>query len=171
MAKRGKQSKREAPHTSEAMKPGKELMVVALAKGMGPGDAAEALGLGRSTVYLWKREDAEFSTKWEEAVEISLDRLETVAYNLALGTGLRPSPAGKVSPNSWGCSSTRSDDSRRPGDEPVLAFLPASPCVLAGTRSDSWCLVERSGLVFVAVAAIIFSFVIGIASRKVCIGV
>jgi hypothetical protein len=44
--------------------------------------------------------------------------------------------------------------------------------VLAGTRSDSWCLVERSGFgVRCGQAAIIFSFVIGIASRKVCIGV
>jgi hypothetical protein len=80
-----KQTKREAPHTPEAMKAGKELMVTALGKGMGPGDAAEMLGLGRSTVYEWKREDTEFSAKWEEAVETSLDRLETVSYNLALG--------------------------------------------------------------------------------------
>ena|SRR6266571_4837163 len=44
--------------------------------------------------------------------------------------------------------------------------------VLAETRSDSWCLVERSGFaVRRCQAAIIFSFVIGIASRKVCIGV
>ncbi|MGA8590906.1 MAG: hypothetical protein WB803_16705, partial [Pseudolabrys sp.] len=44
----------------------------------------------------------------------------------------------------------------------------ASGCsgVLAGTRSDSWCLVERSGFgVRCRQAAIIFSFVIGIASR------
>ena len=40
--------------------------------------------------------------------------------------------------------------------------------VLAGTRSDSWCLVERSGFcVRCRQAAIIFFFVIGIASRKV----
>jgi hypothetical protein len=81
----GKQEKREAPHTPEAMAAGKELMVVALAKGMGPGDAAESLGLGRSTVYEWKREDPEFDAKWVEAVETSLDKLETVSYNLALG--------------------------------------------------------------------------------------
>jgi hypothetical protein len=43
--------------------------------------------------------------------------------------------------------------------------------VLAGTRSDSWCLVERSGFgVRCRQAAIIFSFVIGIASKNVCIG-
>jgi hypothetical protein len=44
--------------------------------------------------------------------------------------------------------------------------------VLAETRSDRWCLVERSGFgVRCRYAAIIFSFAIGIASRKVCIGV
>jgi hypothetical protein len=85
----GKQTKREARHTAEAMAAGKELMITALGKGLGPGDAAEALGLGRSTVYEWKREDIAFSAKWEEAVETSLDRLETVAYNLALGGDFR----------------------------------------------------------------------------------
>jgi putative transposase len=44
--------------------------------------------------------------------------------------------------------------------------------VLAATRSDSRCLVERSGFaVRRDQAAIIFSFAIGSASRKVCIGV
>jgi hypothetical protein len=44
--------------------------------------------------------------------------------------------------------------------------------VLAGTRSDIWCLIERSVFgVRSGQAAIIFSFVTGIASRKVCIGV
>jgi predicted DNA-binding transcriptional regulator AlpA len=93
-------------HTAAAMAAGKELMIVGLAKGMGPGDVAETLGLGRSTVYEWKREDPEFAemlglgrstvyewkredpefdAKWVEAVETSLDKLETVSYNLALG--------------------------------------------------------------------------------------
>ena len=43
--------------------------------------------------------------------------------------------------------------------------------VLAETRSDRRCLVERSGFGVCRYAAIIFSFTIGIASRKVCIGV
>jgi hypothetical protein len=44
--------------------------------------------------------------------------------------------------------------------------------VLAGTRSDSQCMVERSGFVVRRdQAAIIFSFAMGMASRKVCIGV
>ena len=53
------------------------------------------------------------------------------------------------------------------GDEIVRGYR-----VLAETRSDSWCLVERSGFVVRRdQAAIIFSLAIGIASRKVCIGV
>jgi hypothetical protein len=44
---------------------------------------------------------------------------------------------------------------------------PPYQSVLAGTRSDSWCLVERSGFgVRCGQAAIIFSFAIGVASRK-----
>ena len=55
---------------------------------------------------------------------------------------------------------------------PSVGLATAFSGVLAGTRSDSWCLVERSGFgVRCRQAAIIFSFVIGIASRKVCIGV
>ncbi len=46
------------------------------------------------------------------------------------------------------------------------------PAVLAETRSDRRRLIERSGFgVRRCQAAIIFSFVIGIASRNVCIGV
>ena len=44
--------------------------------------------------------------------------------------------------------------------------------VLAETRSDRQCLIERSDFgVRRCQAAIIFSFAIGIASRNVCIGV
>ena len=54
----------------------------------------------------------------------------------------------------------------------ALPMKPSASCVLAGTRSDRGCLVERSGFgVRCRQAAIIFSLVIGIASRNVCIGV
>jgi hypothetical protein len=89
MTKRGKQTKREAPHTPEAMKAGKEAFVAALAKGMGPGEAAELIGIGRSTAYEWKREDTDFDAKWVEAVETSLDKVETVLYNLGIGGDMR----------------------------------------------------------------------------------
>src|ERR1700731_2415028 len=49
---------------------------------------------------------------------------------------------------------------------------PGQSSVLAETRSDRQCLIERSDFgVRRCQAAIIFSFVIGIASRNVCIGV
>jgi hypothetical protein len=56
----------------------------ALANGLAPGCAAAEIGVGRSTVYNWKRDDQEFATQWEEAVQTSLDRLETVMYQVAL---------------------------------------------------------------------------------------
>ena len=81
----GKQDKDEAPHTEAARKAEKAAFVAVLAKGISPAEAAEAVGIGRSTAYEWKREDPEFDAQWIEAVETSLDKLETVAYNLALG--------------------------------------------------------------------------------------
>src|SRR5262245_66637663 len=58
------------------------------------------------------------------------------------------------------------------GAQPFGAMPGHRLLVLAGTRSDSWRLVERPGFgVRCRWAAIIFSFVIGIASTKVCIGV
>ncbi len=62
----------------------KKLLIQALAKGLAPGCAAALIGVGRSTAYNWKRDDAEFSAQWEEAVQTSLDRLESVMYEVAL---------------------------------------------------------------------------------------
>ena len=45
--------------------------------------------ISRSTAYNRKRDDEEFAAQWEEAVETSLDRLETVMYQVAL------TPAGQ----------------------------------------------------------------------------
>jgi hypothetical protein len=57
---------------------------VALGFGMGPGEAAEAVGVGRSTVFGWKKDDPEFSAKWEEARETAWDKLETRLYDLGM---------------------------------------------------------------------------------------
>ena len=51
---------------------------------MGPGEAAEAVGVGRSTVFGWKKDDPEFAAKWEEAVETALDKLEGRLYDLGM---------------------------------------------------------------------------------------
>jgi hypothetical protein len=82
--KKGKQKKQEAPHTAEAMKAGKKAIIKALASGMGPGEAAENVGIGRSTAYEWKREDADFSAHWDNAVQTSFDKVESVLYKLAI---------------------------------------------------------------------------------------
>jgi hypothetical protein len=61
----------------------KELFIKALAAGNAPGCAATACDVARSTAYEWKKTDAAFSAEWDNAVETSLDRLETEMYNIA----------------------------------------------------------------------------------------
>ena len=53
-------------------------------KGKAPGCAAEIADIARSTAYVWKADDAAFAALWVEAVECSLDRLETKEYDLAM---------------------------------------------------------------------------------------
>ena len=67
----------------------KGLFLKALATGRAPGCAAEAVGIARSTAYAWKTEDAAFAALWVEAVERSLDRLQTKVYDLALEGDMR----------------------------------------------------------------------------------
>lgn len=45
--------------------------------------AAEAVGVDRSTVYKWRKQDAEFSAQWDDAVEEAADRLEAEARRRA----------------------------------------------------------------------------------------
>ena len=47
------------------------------------------MGIARSTAYAWKTEDATFAALWTEAVECSLDRLQTKVYDLALEGDMR----------------------------------------------------------------------------------
>jgi hypothetical protein len=84
MAKRGKQNKREASHAPEATKANKDAVVELLAKGMSPSEAAEAVKVGRSTVYDWKKADPAFSYAWDNAVQTSFDKLEGRLYRIAM---------------------------------------------------------------------------------------
>ena len=59
-------------------------MLEALELGMSPTSAAKAAGVGRSTAYLWRQEDPEFAAKWDEAVAMGIDRLESEARRRAL---------------------------------------------------------------------------------------
>ena len=73
---------RTAGHTPEATATNKNAVIVALALGMGPGEAAASVGVGRSTVFVWKKQDPEFSARWEEARETALDLLEGTLFTL-----------------------------------------------------------------------------------------
>ena len=86
---KGSHDKPHASPAAYATAANKELFILALGKGLGPGEAAELIGIDRSTAYKWKQEDTEFDARWINAVETSLDKLETVAYNLALGGDFR----------------------------------------------------------------------------------
>jgi hypothetical protein len=85
-AKIARKPKRKAnsPHRPVSIAAGKNVMIKALAQGKAPADAAHVAGVSRATAYNWKRDDQEFESLWIEAVESSLDRLETVLYESAL---------------------------------------------------------------------------------------
>jgi hypothetical protein len=75
---------RHAGHSAEATATNKAALLKALSIGMAPGEAAEAIGIGRSTAFTWKQNDAEFSAKWDEARETAWDRLEGRMYSLGM---------------------------------------------------------------------------------------
>jgi hypothetical protein len=62
----------------------KELFIEALATGRSPGCVATVLDIARPTAYAWKKDDADFSQRWDNAVETALDKIETKAYDMAL---------------------------------------------------------------------------------------
>jgi hypothetical protein len=69
----------------------KHLLLKALAKGKSPAWAAEEAGIGRSTAWLWRRNDPEFAAAWDEAVAEGVDRLEDEAHRRAVeGYNSRP---------------------------------------------------------------------------------
>jgi hypothetical protein len=95
MAKRRKpkpkpKRKQHASHRKHETLKGRELFLACLGKGLAPADAAAMAGVSRATVYNWKKEDQAFDARWIDAVETSLDHLETVLYQSA-ASGLEPS--------------------------------------------------------------------------------
>lgn len=87
--RKGVPDKKHSTPTPAETKAKKRLFLEALATGRAPGCAAEAVGIARSTAYAWKTEDAGFAASWVEAVERSLDRLQTKVYDLALEGDMR----------------------------------------------------------------------------------
>jgi hypothetical protein len=69
----------------------KQRLLKALAKGKSPAWAAEDAGIGRSTAWLWRKNDPEFAAAWDEAVAEGVDRLEDEAHRRAV-EGYNPRP-------------------------------------------------------------------------------
>jgi transposase len=55
-----------------------------LVHGQTPEGAANAIGVGRSTVYNWKAEDKAFAVRWNEARERKIEAVENVLYQMAM---------------------------------------------------------------------------------------
>jgi hypothetical protein len=82
--RKSKQELREASHAPEATKANKAAIIVLLAGGMSPGEAAETQKVGRSTLYDWKKDDLQFAAQWENAVQTSFDKVEGRLYSIAM---------------------------------------------------------------------------------------
>jgi hypothetical protein len=53
--------------------------------------SGDFVGIGRSTAWLWRQNDPEFATAWDEAVAEGVDRLEDEAHRRAV-EGYNPRP-------------------------------------------------------------------------------
>lgn len=58
----------------------KQKFVELLATGDHPGKAAKKLEVSRGAFYKWRKEDDKFAAAWDDAVETSLDNLESALY-------------------------------------------------------------------------------------------
>jgi hypothetical protein len=47
--------------------------------------AAQAAGISRWTAYRWRQDDLEFASLWDEAIENTVDAVESVIYQQAVG--------------------------------------------------------------------------------------
>jgi hypothetical protein len=46
--------------------------------------AAELAEISHATIYNWRKDDAEFTTAWEEAIQAGVDRVETALVQRAI---------------------------------------------------------------------------------------
>ena len=106
---------KQAGHTPEATAENKRALIKALSIGMGPGEAAEAIGIGRSTAFNWKQEDPAFSAKWEEARETAWDKLEGRLYDIGM--------AGEVKAITDTLKARRPETWRETRSEPTLTTV------------------------------------------------
>jgi hypothetical protein len=61
-----------------------------LSKGYLPGVAAQKIGVSRTTVFNWRRSDAQFAEAWDEAVEMAYDLVEQEVMRRAVEGYDRP---------------------------------------------------------------------------------
>lgn len=69
--------------------------IKALAGGLTPAEAAAAAGIGRSTLFDWRRKDSKFADRWEEAADEGIDKLEQEAFRRGVLGTARPVFQGK----------------------------------------------------------------------------
>jgi hypothetical protein len=62
----------------------KRLFCDAIVRGLTPDSAAQAIGVGRTTVYRWKRNDPAFAEQWREAWDRKVEVVENVLYRMAV---------------------------------------------------------------------------------------
>ena len=62
----------------------KRSFLEALGRGASVTEAAICADIQRRTAYYWRRADPEFSAAWEQALASRLERLEEMAFGLAL---------------------------------------------------------------------------------------
>jgi transposase-like protein len=75
-------NKRRSPHTIRTSK-NREAFIGALREGYSIAHAAKLTGVGRQSVYEWRRDDESFANDWDSAVEVGTDSLEDEAIKRA----------------------------------------------------------------------------------------
>ena len=63
----------------QSLKPAPERFLIGLGEGLSVAGAAKLAGVGRQTVYDWRKRDAAFAAAWDDAIETGTDNLEDEA--------------------------------------------------------------------------------------------
>lgn len=64
----------------------RERFLIALGEGLSVAGAAKLAGVGRQTVYDWRKRDASFAAAWDDAIETGTDNLEDEARRRAMNS-------------------------------------------------------------------------------------
>jgi hypothetical protein len=82
--KKKKKRKKQISHGPITTPAYKKLFLEKLAAGNMPTVAAKLAGISRSTVFGWKKEDQEFASAWDDAIEAGVDKVETALIKRAI---------------------------------------------------------------------------------------